>query len=120
MEIPTYPDELEPDSLTFDEYDLRSQRRAIYPNVGDNILYPVLGVCGEAGELAEKLKKCLRDKDGQVLGEDHRLIVKEVGDVLWYLAAVCRELGVSLEHAARMNLEKVDGRHGRGTLHGSG
>ena len=106
--------------LTFDEYDDRSQSRAVYPNVGDNVLYPVLGVCGEAGELAEKLKKCLRDKDGQIAGEDHRLMVKEVGDVLWYLSAVCRELGISLEHAAKVNLEKVDGRHDRGTLHGSG
>lgn len=107
-------------SLSFEEYERRSQARAIYPDVGNNIFYPVLGVCGEAGELAEKLKKVLRDAGGFYDDEDVRLMVKEVGDVLWYLAAVCRELGVTLEEAALANLEKVDGRHDRGTLHGSG
>lgn len=119
MEFPLYPDEDEVD-LTFSEYQRRSQRRAIYPQVGSNVVYPTLGVCGEAGELAEKLKKCLRDKDGQIGVDDRRLIFKEVGDVLWYLAAVCRELDGTLEEAALANLEKVDGRHERGTLHGSG
>lgn len=107
-------------ALTFSEYQSRSQAHAVYPEAGDNIFYPVLGVCGESGELAEKLKKCLRDKNGEISADDKRLMIKEVGDVLWYLAAVCRELGVPLEEAASINLEKIDDRHRRGKLHGSG
>jgi NTP pyrophosphatase (non-canonical NTP hydrolase) len=114
-----HPDGIESE-LTFSEYHAQSQRRAIYPNVGSNVFYPVLGICGEAGELAEKLKKCLRDKDGEIGPEDKRLMIKELGDVLWYISAVARELGTDLEDVARASLEKVNGRHDRGTLHGSG
>lgn len=114
-----YPEGIE-QRLTFSEYHEQSQRRAIYPNVGDNVFYPVLGICGEAGELAEKLKKCLRDKGGKISDEDRRLMVKELGDVLWYVSAVSRELGIDLEDVAQASLDKVNGRHERGTLHGSG
>jgi NTP pyrophosphatase (non-canonical NTP hydrolase) len=120
MEFPLYPNDDDEDKLTLSEYHTRSQRRAVYPNVGDNIFYPVLGICGEAGELAEKLKKVLRDKDGRIDAEDRKAMAKELGDVLWYIAAAAGELGFDLAEIARISLEKVDGRHERGTLHGSG
>ncbi len=102
------------------EYHERSQARAIYPNRGNNIVYPILGLCGESGEAAEKVKKVLRDRDGNFSEEDRRLIIKELGDILWYISAAAAELGTDLEEVALVNLEKVDGRHARNTLHGSG
>lgn len=119
MEFPPYPNDLEV-PLTFAEYQRRSQARAIYPNRGDNIVYPIIGICGEAGEVAEKLKKVLRDKGGVWSDDDQRLLVKELGDVLWYIAAVASELKIDMQDIADANLDKVDGRHERGTLQGSG
>lgn len=124
MEFPPYPNDEDDGvlNLTFDEYQERSQARAVYPQagLGVNFTYPALGICGEAGEVAEKVKKVERDGHGVMTDEARAAITKELGDVLWYVAAMCRELGISMEDAARVNLDKVDGRHARGTLHGSG
>ncbi len=122
MEIPPYPPEDEHRGLTLDEYQERSQARAIYPDAGKgtNIYYPTLGICGEAGEVAEKIKKVLRDKNGVLSEEDLLGVVKELGDVLWYVAALSRELGVNLQRVAELNLAKLTLRHANGTLHGSG
>jgi NTP pyrophosphatase (non-canonical NTP hydrolase) len=122
MEIPTYPDEIDDEPLTFAEYQRRSQASAVYPFAGQmiNYVYPILGMCGETGEVAEKLKKIMRDKHGIIDDEDRRQLTKELGDVLWYIAATARELGLTMEEVAATNLEKVDGRRTRGTLRGSG
>ena len=80
----------------------------------------VLGLAGEAGETADKIKKILRDKDGAIDEHDKLEVVKELGDVLWYIASIARYLDVSLEEVAKLNLEKLEGRHQRNLLHGEG
>ncbi len=102
------------------EYQKLSARTALYPKVGKNFIYPTLGLVGEAGEVAEKVKKILRDKDGKPSQTDKNSLKKELGDVLWYLAAVSRELGLSLDDVAVTNLHKLGSRSARGKLHGSG
>ena len=80
----------------------------------------VLGLAGEAGETADKIKKVLRDKDGVFSEEDKREVVKELGDVLWYVASIARYLNVPLAEVAKTNLEKLEGRRDRNLLHGEG
>lgn len=84
----------------------------------DNSLpvYPLMAMCGEAGEAAEKVKKAWRD--GTPL--DRVDLVKELGDVLWYITAAARDIGFTLEDVARINIEKLRSRRDRGTLAGSG
>lgn len=106
--------------MRFEEYQKESRRTALYPNAGNNFIYPTLGLCGEAGEVSEKIKKILRDKDGNV-DEETRLAIKgELGDVLWYASQLASELGLSLEDIARHNLEKLFSRKRRGVLRGDG
>ena len=84
------------------------------------VVYPTLGLANEAGEVAGKIKKIFRDKGG-VIGEAERAALKdELGDVLWYLAQLCTELGLTLEEVAAANLEKLASRRQRGTLYGDG
>ena len=80
----------------------------------------VLGLVGEAGETADKIKKLIRDKDGVVSDEDKELVTKELGDTLWYIASIARYLDVSLSDVAEGNLEKLESRWQRGKLHGEG
>lgn len=83
-------------------------------------LEKVLGLVGEAGETADKIKKILRDKNGEVSDEDRDLVVKELGDTLWYIAAISRYLGVGLSEVAQGNIEKLESRYQRNKLHGEG
>jgi NTP pyrophosphatase (non-canonical NTP hydrolase) len=102
------------------DYQQRSRATAIYPNAGSDLLYPTLGLCGEAGEVAEKVKKMLRD-DAGVLTEARRAALgAELGDVLWYLAQVATEAGLALDDLAAENLAKLASRSCRGALGGSG
>ena len=93
---------------------------AIYPDKGHNFVYPTLGLVGEAGEVAEKVKKVLRDSGGVVTEETKQTIAGELGDVLWYVAALSTELGLDLSAVARSNIEKLQSRKLRGKLSGSG
>lgn len=93
---------------------------AIYPNRGKNIIYPTLGLSGEAGEVAEKVKKIIRDHKGVVTPEFKQEIVKELGDVLWYVAALSSELGVTMEEVAKLNMVKLLSRKKRGVISGNG
>ncbi|MCD6728117.1 MAG: nucleoside triphosphate pyrophosphohydrolase family protein [Solirubrobacteraceae bacterium] len=105
---------------TLADYQLRSRATAVYPGAGENLLYPTLGLCGEAGEVAEKVKKMVRD-DGGVLSDERRAaLAGELGDVLWYAAQVATEAGLDLGAVAEANLEKLRSRQDRGRLHGSG
>jgi NTP pyrophosphatase (non-canonical NTP hydrolase) len=105
--------------MKFKEYQKLALQSAIYPK--DNaIIYPVLGLVGEAGEVAEKVKKILRDKGGIFSDTDKAEIVKELGDVLWYIAATCNDLGYSLAYCARLNTDKLSSRKERNVLQGSG
>ncbi len=106
--------------MTFEEYQERALAHAFYPNRGENLPYTVLGLAGEVGEVAEKVKKCMRDNDGVITPELRSSLIKELGDVCWYLAAAASELKSSLSEVARASLEKVEGRAERGTLKGSG
>lgn len=106
--------------MEFEEYQKKSRETAIYPNKGKNFVYPVLGLLGEAGEVAEKIKKLIRDKEGKIDDEFREKIKKELGDVLWYIAQLCTELNISLDDVAKSNLEKLFSRMKRGKLHGSG
>lgn len=108
------------EKLTFDEYQKRSRKTAIYPQKGSNFVYPTLGLAGETGEVVEKIKKVIRDKGGRIDEKSREAIKKELGDVLWYLSQLCTELGLSLEEVAKENLEKLFSRMERGKLHGEG
>ena len=106
--------------MQFEEYQKESRKTAIYPNHGENFIYPTLGLVGESGEIAEKIKKALRDDNGEVTEERSRELEKELGDVLWYISQLATELGLSLEEIAAKNLEKLFSRMDRGKLSGSG
>jgi NTP pyrophosphatase (non-canonical NTP hydrolase) len=106
--------------MTMNEYQELSGRTALYPGRGSNFVYPTLGLCGEAGEVAEKVKKLMRDADAKPTDEFRENVKKELGDVLWYLAQMCHELGFTLDDVAQANIEKLRSRLERGMLHGSG
>jgi len=107
----------------FDVYQERAGSTAIYPSRGKSLCYPALGLAGEAGEVAEKVKKMVRsgrDLFAQPTDEERAAIKKEMGDVLWYVAAVCHEAGLSMSDVARSNLEKLASRKERGVIEGDG
>lgn len=106
--------------MNFNEYQHKALRSAVYPNRGKNIVYPVLGMNGEAGEVAEKVKKILRDKDGIWTKEDQEEIKKEIGDVLWYCAAAAKEFDLNLQDVAEANIDKLEDRLKRNKIHGNG
>ena len=92
----------------------------MYPDAGSNLTYPALGLCGEAGEAAEKVKKAIRDDAGELTPERRDALAAELGDVLWYVAQLATEAGLELDEIARSNLEKLLSRRERAVLHGSG
>lgn len=106
--------------LTFNEYQEQAKTTMQYRNIGSNLFYPALGLNGEAGEVAEHVKKMDRDDNGFLTEERKNSLMKEAGDVCWYLAALCHELNVSFGEVAQMNLDKLADRKKRGVLKGSG
>jgi len=106
--------------MDFKEYQEKSRKTAIYPGVGKNYIYPTLGLAGEAGEVAEKIKKVIRDKGGKIDNETREMLKKELGDVLWYVSQIASELDLSLDKIAEKNIEKLYSRMKRGKLQGSG
>jgi NTP pyrophosphatase (non-canonical NTP hydrolase) len=96
---------------------MRAESTAVYPQEY-TVLYPTLGLAGEAGEVAEKVKKLVRDGEPHLFYKDD--IAKELGDVLWYVAILARDLGYSLEEVAQKNLDKLEDRKNRNMLQGSG
>ena len=106
--------------MDFDNYQIEARKTAIYPDKDKNFIYPTLGLVGESGEVAEKIKKILRDKNGNFDYESKTAIKKELGDVLWYLANLCNELDFTLNEVAEENLEKLNNRLSRGKISGSG
>jgi NTP pyrophosphatase (non-canonical NTP hydrolase) len=106
--------------MDLSEYQSRSRATAVYPDAGDNLLYPTLGLCGEAGEVAEKIKKMIRDDDGVLTDQRRAALAKELGDVLWYLAQIATEADLELDAIAEANIEKLSSRQRRNVLQGSG
>jgi len=100
--------------MTFNEYQDFARSTAIYPT-HDGLSYCALGLTGEAGEVANKVKKKVRDG---VLVESE--VAKEVSDCLWYIANLSYELGYSLEEVVQMNVDKLSSRKERGTIGGEG
>ncbi len=106
--------------MQFSDYQTAAWKTAKYPQAGENIYYAALGLGGEAGEMLNKIKKIIRDHEG-IVTDDYREICKaELGDVLWYMAALATELHIDLEKVAKDNIEKLSSRQERGTLGGSG
>jgi NTP pyrophosphatase (non-canonical NTP hydrolase) len=106
--------------MDFTDYQTKSRKTAKYPSIGHGVIYPTLGLTNEAGEVAGKIKKIFRDKNG-IIGDDERAALKgELGDVLWYLAQVCTELDLSLDEVAEHNIEKLYSRLERGKIGGDG
>ena len=105
--------------MTIKEYQEKAIATAIYGE-GQKITYPTLGLAGEAGEVAEKVKKILRDNDGEFTAEARLAIAKEIGDVLWYCAALSRDIEIDLEDIAELNIEKLQSRKARNKISGSG
>lgn len=104
---------------TFAKYQEVAKETAVY-DAHLEVLYPALGLAGEAGEVANKVKKIYRDNGGVVTGEHMVAIAKELGDVLWYVAALCTDLGINMETVARQNLIDLRDRAERGEIHGDG
>jgi len=106
--------------MDFKTYQKKARETAQYPNLGSNNVYPTLGLVGDAGEVAEKVKKVIRDKKGVFDEESKVAIKKELGDVLWYISNLCTEFGFKLEDVASDNLEKLSIRAANGKISGSG
>ena len=106
--------------MDFNTYQNNARLTAQYPNLGSNNIYPTLGLVGEAGEVAEKVKKVIRDKKGIFDDESKKGLKKELGDVLWYISNLCTELDFSLDDVALQNLEKLKLRAAKGKISGSG
>lgn len=104
----------------FKAYQKFTNSTAVYPKRGKNIVYPTLGLVGEAGEVAEKVKKIIRDNKGKITKEKKEELLKEIGDVLWYISQVSYELNTSLEDIVNINVDKLTSRIKRGKVHGSG
>lgn len=106
--------------MDFNTYQKLARTTAVYPNLGKNLYYPTLGLCGEAGEVAEKVKKIMRDQEGIVVERNKEEIKKELGDVLWYISNSCSELNLTLEEVAQANVDKLFSRKDRNKIHGEG
>lgn len=117
--------------LDFNEYQKKAHETADYPegkivNTKEGVehyisyIYPALGLSEEAGEVAGKYAKAVRDNAGVIDEERKKEIVKELGDVLWFVSELCTSLNVSLAEVAQKNLDKLASRKERGVIHGSG
>ena len=105
--------------MTLNEYQQKALETAVYPQEY-KVVYPALGLTGEAGECSDKVKKVIRDNNGKFTVEKKVEIAKEIGDVLWYCATLANDIGFDLETIGQMNYDKLHSRQERGMLHGSG
>lgn len=103
--------------MNINEYQQQASKTAIYQN---KLIYPTLGLAGEAGEIANKVKKILRDNSGELQEDARQNLISELGDVLWYVAALATDLKTELSEVANKNIEKLNSRKNRGTIGGSG
>lgn len=107
--------------ISMGDYQNRTAETAIYPRDGiTGVLYCALGLMNEAGEVGGKIKKILRDDNGEIADEKREALAGEMGDVLWYISQLCSELGLAMDEVARENLKKLASRKERGKLKGSG
>jgi NTP pyrophosphatase (non-canonical NTP hydrolase) len=99
--------------MNFEEYQFEASQTAKYPRRRQNLEYPTMGLCGEAGEVANIVKKIQRDFGGEITPEIRAKLLDELGDVLWYISACADELGLTLREVAEYNVGKLANRHGR-------
>ncbi|MEZ5429272.1 MAG: nucleoside triphosphate pyrophosphohydrolase family protein [Pyrinomonadaceae bacterium] len=99
--------------MNFKEYQSEASQTALYPDRLNNLEYPTLGLAGEAGEVANIVKKIQRDHGGEITEETRAKLKDELGDVLWYISACADELGLTLEEIAEYNVGKLAKRHNR-------
>lgn len=107
------------DNMTVNDYQKAAMSTAIYPKDSE-VAYLALAMCGEAGELADKVKKVIRDHNGVYADDLRRAIAEELGDVMWYAANLADAIGYDLEGVCKMNIEKIESRRQRGKIHGEG
>jgi NTP pyrophosphatase (non-canonical NTP hydrolase) len=105
--------------MNIDDYQMFASTTAKYPKES-GLIYTVLGMASEAGEVAGKLKKAIRDEAGEITPERKAVLLAELGDVLWYVAMVATELETDLSTVAEMNLDKLIDRNTRGVIGGDG
>lgn len=105
--------------IGLNSYQKEALETATHPR-SQSVIYPALGLAGEAGEVADKVKKVLRDNNGTFDFERREAIAYELGDVLWNVAVLAREIGYSLQQVAEMNIAKLQSRQQCGTIGGSG
>lgn len=108
--------------MDFQEYQKLASRTATFDGkqLEHQLMYVTLGIAGESGEIAEKVKKIVRNDNGEVSDEKRESLKGEIGDVLWYLSQLSRVLGFQLEDAARANIEKLTDRAARGVIKSTG
>lgn len=105
----------------FNDYQNLASRTAKFsPGKVDGLTYTALGLNGEAGEVAELIKKMLRDDGGKLSPERRQKLLYELGDVLWYLSQNARLANLTLQDVAEANIEKLTSRRERGKIHGDG
>ena len=107
-------------TMNFNDYQQKSRVTAQYPAIGHPVIYPALGLVNEAGEVAGKIKKIFRDKQGNIGEAEREALKAELGDVLWYIAQVATELELPLDEIAEANLSKLLDRQARGKIQGDG
>jgi NTP pyrophosphatase (non-canonical NTP hydrolase) len=111
-------------AVDLNEYQKQAIGTAEYPEVGYNIVYPAMGLAGEAGEVCDKIKKFWRNTNHMSASflheQDRNEIVKELGDVLWYISAMAEEIGATLNSVAEINLAKLKDRKERGVIKSAG
>lgn len=106
--------------MGMNEYQKLAEVTVVYPP-DLKVIYPTIGLAGETGEVCEKVKKWIRDSDRKPLSQEQLdMFKKELGDVLWYLAVLAKDLGLSLDDIAKHNIEKLHDRKNRGVVHGNG
>lgn len=108
--------------MDFDEYEKRARSTATFEGkqAEYELMYLTIGISGEAGEIAEKVKKILRNDDGVITDEKREALKNEVGDVLWYLSQFSRTLGFTFSEAAEANLKKLADRRARNVIKSTG
>jgi NTP pyrophosphatase (non-canonical NTP hydrolase) len=108
--------------MDFAQYQQQAKETAVYPGAGTmaGLAYVSLGLTGEAGEVANKVKKIMRDHYGEITGARAAAIAEELGDVLWYVAMAATELGADLGEIAALNAAKLESRKLRGVIGGDG
>lgn len=107
-------------TVTFQEFQNLSAQYIPTVECIPPLAYATMSLTGEAGEVAEKVKRIYRGDDKAQAASYDDEIVKELGDVLWCVAAACTALNIPMEYAARKSLQKMEDRRKRGMLKGSG